>query len=227
MNYTEETIANLKTYFVKGDEKAPTILLLHGYGATGRDLLSLSSAIKTNQNFNWIFPEGFISIDANIYGKAWFSIDWLLLDELLKSGKVKDYTILEPPGLEEAKNKILELLIKLNLSLDKVILGGFSQGAMLSSEIALSSKTKPKTLLILSGSLICSHRWEKLAQESSNLSFFQSHGIQDNVLEYQKAKQLYELLNQSGLKGNFYDFTGGHEIPFSILEKLQIYLKDF
>ena len=227
MTYTEENIANLTTYFVKGDENAPTVLLLHGYGANGRDLLSLSSLVQTNKNLNWIFPEGFIPIDSNIDGKAWFTIDWLLLEDLLQTGQAKDYSVLEPPGLQEAKNKILTLLNQLNLSLEQVILGGFSQGAMLGTEIALSAAIKPKSLLILSGTLVCKDRWERLAQETENLSFFQSHGLYDPVLEHKKGKQLYELLTQAGLKGNFYGFNGGHEIPPVIMKQLQKHLNQF
>ena len=225
--YIEEQIAGLKTYFIKGDENAPTILMLHGYGANGKDLIGLSSEIKTNKKYNWIFPEGFISLeDSIISGKAWFNIDWLLLNTLLKTGKIEDYSILEPPGLEEAKGKILELIQILKLNYNQLIIGGFSQGAMLSTEIAISSNQTFKSLLILSGTLICKERWKKQASQNKNFPFFQSHGINDMVLQYEKAKQLYDTLNNETFKGSFHEFKGGHEIPNSITQKIAEFLNN-
>ena len=63
-----------------------------------------------------------------------------------------------PAGLPESRARLVALLTDagkhFGLTADRFVLGGFSQGAMLSTDVALRLKNAPAGLCILSGALI-------------------------------------------------------------------------
>lgn len=113
------------------------------------------------------------------------------------------------------------LIAELDIPLSKLFLGGFSQGAILATEIALNAVEKPAGLVILSGTLINEKNWNHLAHLRAGMPFFQSHGERDPLLPLERAKALEQLLQKGGLKGKLSTFPGGHEIPPKILGELK------
>ena len=126
--------------------------------------------------------------------------------------------------LAAAVGVVQVFLAELNLS-DRLYVGGFSQGALLATEIALQGQLGCHGLIILSGCLVHRKRWERLAKAHTPRLFFQSHGTQDAILAYEGALQLHQLLQHAGWNGAFYGFQGGHEIPPSILTKGGVFLE--
>ncbi len=47
----------------QGGGNGPLIILLHGYGAPGDDLLPLAEAVSGPAGTRWIFPEGLLRLD--------------------------------------------------------------------------------------------------------------------------------------------------------------------
>ena len=91
---------------------------------------------------------------------------------------------------------------------------------MLASHVFCDVDTS--ALVLFSGTLIDRASLEasletKLPQ-ASGTKFFQSHGSSDPLLEYSQAQDLFKLLEDKGLKGEFVSFEGGHEIPPAALE---------
>lgn len=208
------------------DPNSPYIVLFHGYGANAYDLFPLHQAVQVKQNVNWIFPDGFLEIPIapGYIGKAWFPIDIEALQRALMTGSFRDFSEKYPEGLEEARIRAMEMLKALNVPMNQIILGGFSQGAMLATELTLQSQEKPRGLIILSGTLLNQKEWAKLASKKSSLTFFQSHGRSDPILSYQAAKDLNELLRDAGMVGEFISFPGGHEIPYEVIDGMNRYL---
>jgi phospholipase/carboxylesterase len=222
-----EDLGPLKVARVKGDPSAPTIILFHGYGASAFDLYPLHQVLQTPPGTNWIFPDGHLEIPIapGYTGKAWFPIDMDALQKAMMMGTYRDFSEISPQGLELAREKAIEMIDALGIPISELLIGGFSQGAMLSTDIALRSQTKPRGLCILSGTLLDQKLWRELATKKSSMSFFQSHGIQDPVLGYQPAKSLNQLLRDAGLVGEFLSFRGGHEIPYEVIEGLNRYFR--
>ncbi len=141
-----EDLGPLKVLRVHGDPDAPTIVLFHGYGASAFDLYPLHEVLTTEQKFNWVFPNGHLSIPImpGYFGRAWFPIDIIALQEAMQRGDFRDLADKEPDGLDVARQSALLMLDALNIPFNQIIIGGFSQGAMLACDLSLRSEKAPK-----------------------------------------------------------------------------------
>jgi phospholipase/carboxylesterase len=125
--------------------------------------------------------------------------------------------------MAEARDRIIDAMQKLECDPGKTVIGGFSQGAMLATEIALHHKEYLAGLLIFSGTLVNRTGWEsmlktKFVDKQKTLRFHQSHGRLDPVLPFQAAERLYGLLTANGAQGELHAFEGQHEIPAAVID---------
>jgi len=213
----------IKTLSEIKDPSAPYVILFHGYGADASDLRPLADYIPTKKTFNYIFPEGPLSIPLGGHwtGRAWNHINLARLQD--PSG---DYDISSESAKElpETRKLIHNMLRDLKVPMDQVILGGFSQGGMMAVDQYLSYPETPKALVLLSTALVNKVEWKTLAKGKTPVPYFMSHGQQDPVLKIRCSDQLNSFLNEFGLKGERHIFQGGHEIPMDILQKLGAFL---
>ncbi|MDZ4726125.1 MAG: esterase [Leptospira sp.] len=221
-----EKLGPLEVLRVQGDPEAPTIVIFHGYGASAFDLFPIHEVLTTEQNFNWVFANGHLTVPLmpGYTGRAWFPIDMAALEEAMRTKNFRNFADRDPEGLSVARDAALLMIQTLGVPWDQLILGGFSQGAMLATDITLRSETPPKGLMVLSGALLNETLWKTLAPKKSNLRFLQSHGEYDQVLGYPGAKQLEKLFRDSGMLGEFIGFPGGHEIPQVVIQGMSRYL---
>lgn len=210
------------------DYDAPWIILFHGYGADASDLSPLGDIISTPIATNWLFPQGILEvpIGPGWSGRAWWNIRMSDLQAAADRGENFDFSDIKPDGFETAKKKAFEMIQGLKVPWNQIVLGGFSQGAMLATELYLSAPETPKGLMILSGTLINQSEWKPKVANRQGQSFFMSHGTQDAVLGIKHAQKLETLLCQGGMKGKLMSFGGGHEIPPHILKAAGTYLHD-
>ncbi|TGM77992.1 alpha/beta hydrolase [Leptospira bouyouniensis] len=221
-----ESLGPLKVLRVKGDPDAPTVVLFHGYGASAFDLYPIHEVLVTDQKFNWVFPHGHLSIPLmpGYSGRAWFPIDMAALEEAIRKNDFRNFADKDPVGMDIARASAYLMLEALGVPWNQLILGGFSQGGMLATDITLRNEKTSKGLMILSGALVNESLWKELAPKKANLRFFQSHGEYDPILGYANAKKLEKLLRNSGLLGEFIAFSGGHEIPSPVVQGISRYL---
>jgi phospholipase/carboxylesterase len=214
-------MANLDCSLIEGSTPKKAIIFLHGYGADKSDLIPLAEMISRAKDTTWIFPNGIMEviIGPGFRGRAWFTIDMARLERAMRSGQHEDFSVKRPPGLDQARERVMKLYNEVREKYPLVYLGGFSQGAMLATEIAIHSKKKPEGLVIMSG-VLADPAWQKLAKEMPGLRYLQSHGKNDAILAYDQAEKLNEVLNDAGWEGEFIPFSGGHEIPPKVIEKI-------
>lgn len=199
--------------------------MFHGYGADAYDLRSLSEVLGDSSTTHWIFPQG---IHAVPIGPGWMGRAWWQLNMRDLEGGIPDmeaWSNHEPQGMVELREKMLSWISSFEPDWSRVVLGGFSQGAMLATDLFLHAPQAPKGLVIFSGALINKPNIKKVAHQREGSRFFQSHGRQDPILPYRGASQLESLLTSSGLKGSLYSFDGTHEIPMNAIQKANEYLK--
>jgi phospholipase/carboxylesterase len=220
-------LGQLKCLEQVGADEAPWIILFHGYGADAADLAPLAGVIPVkNKNFNWLFPDGFLEVPIGTgwIGKAWWPVNMAELQMAAQSGVARDLSKDTPPGLKTAFDKASEMIRSMKIPWSQIILGGFSQGAMLATELYLRAPETPKGLVIMSGTLLHADELRPLVQNRSGQSFFMSHGERDEVLSVQGARRLETLLTQGGMKGRLITFGGGHEIPINVLQGVGQYI---
>ncbi len=210
-------------YLVEQNDGADTcVVLFHGYGADANDLATLSQVYKVKASVDWYFPQGFLEVPIGpmMSGRAWFELrvsDF----ERLANGDLVDEGI--RPADNKLLNKVSDWLNHLGKMYKNVVIGGFSQGAILTSHSLYRLNYSPAGLFLLSGYLIAPSAFPTLP-DSLKVPFFQSHGEQDPVLPIAGARKLFTKLEDSGLKGQFVSFRGGHEIPLDVIAESQIFL---
>ncbi len=220
-------VGPLEAITYKGDADAPTLVLFHGYGADGADLAPIATELPLRNPINAAFPDGplVLKIDGVASGRAWFPIDVEAIQKAQMSGKTVDWSQHEPKSLPAAREAAGEFLKALGVPWNKLILGGFSQGAMLAVDLALRAPQTPLGLVILSGNLINEKEWLKLAANRKGMRFVQSHGTSDPILGYEGAKRLTGVLLQGGMTGELLTFEGGHGIPQGVIEEVAKYVE--
>ncbi|NWF73067.1 MAG: hypothetical protein HXY51_08545 [Nitrospirae bacterium] len=213
----------------KGGGHGPLILLLHGFGAPGDDLLSLADHLNVPAGTRFVFPEGPLSLSFGPRdARAWWLIDMARIAADQAAGRVRDLSQDIPKGLAPARETILAFLKEVERTFGadprKTVLGGFSQGAMLSCDVMLQSDHPYAGLVQLSGNLLAQQIWGPLIPKRKGMPVFQSHGMQDEILPYVGAERLRDTLSQSGLAVEWHRFRGGHEIPEPVLQRLGVFL---
>ena len=203
------------------------VILFHGYGADAYDLQTLSDVLGGERPVDFLFPQGplEVPIGPGWTGRAWWPIDVAALEKAAVSGEPRDLSLENPEGLKALRPSVQKMLSQCGYPLSKIVIGGFSQGAMLATDTYLRTPEPCAGLMILSGALLCSTEWKQLAAARSGQRFFQSHGKNDSVLSFRGASQLETALTQGGMKGSLQSFNGGHEIPMSVIQSAQKYIQ--
>jgi phospholipase/carboxylesterase len=211
------------------------VVLCHGYGASGTDLAGLAEAIvddapSLTERAEFVFPAA--PIDMAEFGmpggRAWWPINMQRLLQITQSGSLLELVDETPPGLIEAAAQldagIKSRLEALGLGEDRLILGGFSQGAMVTTHLAFTGAIHPRLLVVMSGALICRPEWTKsldaAGDTAAQLAVFQSHGKYDPVLPFVGAQMLGQLIESKGIPLDFWAFGGEHGVPAQIIQKL-------
>lgn len=180
----------------------------------------------------FLFPEAPLRMDELGLpgGRAWWHLDLAKLQIAAATGQFRDLRNERPEGLAAARESLTEVIRlwseRVNVPLSRFVLGGFSQGAMLSTDVALHLDTNPAALIAMSGSLLNETEWRALAPQHAALRVFQSHGTADPLLPFVAAEWLRDLLVSAGARVEFVSFRGGHEIPFDILERIRETLEE-
>jgi len=209
----------------EGGGDGPVVVLLHGFGAPGEDLVGLWRVMDVPPGTRFVFPAALLSLAAEGYpaGRAWWRIDMAAIQR----GDAR-LTTDAPLGLEAAREAVATVLDHIEnewkVPSSKVVLGGFSQGAMLSLDVSLRRKTSLAGVVAMSGSLIAETEWRALLASPDKAKppfpVFQSHGQQDPLLPFAVSEVLRDVLREAGHDVTWSPFRGGHEIPPSVLEGL-------
>lgn len=217
----------------QGGGSGPLVILLHGFGAPGTDLVPLAAELDAPEAARFLFPMAPLLLDPHapeaLAPRAWWMIDMVELQVAAMTQQFAALSERSPAGIDPARAALESLLDaaehELNAAPSQMVLGGFSQGAMLATDTVLRSARPFAGLAILSGTLICREDWRALAPSRRGLSVLQSHGRADPVLPFSVAEELRDLLSSAELALEWLPFSGGHGIPAPVLVRLGALLR--
>lgn len=216
---------------------AGAVILCHGFGAPGDDLVGLGAELVRRAPslaaVRFYFPAAPLSLGASGWGesRAWWLIDMVQLQRLQAAdpAELTAFRRLEPEGMAQARRALLKLVSEVlegtKLSPRQLVLGGFSQGAMLATDVALRLEEAPAGLCVLSGTLLIEDAWKPKIAARTAMPVFQSHGRSDPVLPFDAARALEALFVEAGTPHEFVAFDGGHGIDESTLAALATFLE--
>lgn len=212
------------------------VVLCHGYGASGDDLTDIGARLlraspRLAESTRFIFPHAPLSLDSLGMpgGRAWWHLDVNRLVMAVEQRKLEEIAKENPDGLPAARDMLLKLIATFEtdygIDASQIVLGGFSQGSMLTTDVALRLPTPPAGLCAWSGTLICEETWRDLAKRRGSLQVLQSHGYYDPILPYSGAVALRDLFLDNGFEVKFIEFPGMHEIRSEVLQETLQLLK--
>ena len=226
----ELNLAGLKTRFISardgsGLQPKSVVVLLHGHGAAGDDLVFLAEELEVPHGTALVFPEGPIDLGSapglNDAGRGWWPMDSMQLRLAMFTGQTALASRAAGMGREAARvvftTFVHELQDRFNVGPSQVVLGGFSQGAILCIDWALHDHRPWAGLLCLSGTLVDGDDWKTCLAMRGALRALMSHGQVDPILPFSLSMQLYSLLTQSGWEVEFIAFNGSHGIPPEVI----------
>ena len=199
----------------KGQAKA-LVVFLHGYGADGADLLGLADVLAEHlPQVAFVAPDAPERCIGGGFGYQWFPIPWLdgssqQAAETGMAAAVKDLN-----GFLDAQ------LADEGLTVDRIVLVGFSQGAMMSLEIAPRRAVAVAGVVAISGRLL---RPEALTAEAKvKPPVLLIHGDQDAVVPFQGMAKAGDALVAAGFPtyGHVMQGTGHGIAPDGLGAALQ------
>jgi phospholipase/carboxylesterase len=209
--------APLESFCIAQENPTSIMLLLHGYGTSSDDLLPIGLSLKT------LLPTAVV-VFANAptpcekgFGYQWFSLRTMNLFSILKEIK-KAHVLLD--------KFIDSQLEKYNLQDDALILGGFSQGAMMTLYTGVRRLQKPKCLLSFSGMM--PDTIETLSREiRAKPNTCLIHGTMDTVVPFSSMEQAEELLRELEIPFESYAIEDmEHEINDEALDSAKEFLQN-
>jgi len=209
----------------QGGGDGPVVVLLHGFGAPGDDLVALGRVLRVPKSVRYVFPEAPLSLASIGYGdgRAWWMLDLDIMERRARGERIDRSEDL-PDGLVQARGQLSECLSEIESRLEvapaELILGGFSQGSMLACDVVLHREQAPAGLILLSSTLLARTEWAPRMASRAGLPILQSHGRTDTLLPYRDAETLRDLWQAAGADLTFVDFPGGHEIPPGVLDAM-------
>lgn len=195
---------------LRGDRRADrALVLLHGFGAPGDDMVSLGAAVA-GDDILAVMPEAPLPWGGR--GRMWWPLDeWR--DRRARGENLESEI---PDGLAEASARIDGVLLTLaerGISADRVVVAGFSQGAMLATDVGLRASPKVAGIAVLSGAFLARPRWEPHFRSAPPMLF--THGTGDPILAFARVERLVGVLREAGATVDLVPFEGDHTISRS------------
>ena len=201
-----------------GDGPFPTVVALHGWGASAHDLLGLAPYLHGGRALV-VCPQGPVSfeIGPGMVGHGWFP---------LSSGRPPDPEAFAA-GAETARGFLQEALDRYPVDRRKLVLLGFSQGGVMAYELALRDPERFAGLVALSSWLpdpLAASLPRGGALES--LPAFVSHGTRDPMIPVAMGRESRDRLVTLGVPTAYREYEMEHEIRPEGLRDLVRWLDD-
>lgn len=180
------------------------VVLLHGYGVRGDDLLGFANRLADDIPVLFVVPAAPILQDRGT-GRAWFEPPRSLHTNASDRRQAEADIRRSRARLQG----VLETLEGRGFSRDAIVVAGFSQGAMMSLDLALHTEPAVGGVALLSGGPLSGWPLER----ARGLRVLITHGHRDDVLPFSDAVALRERLEAAGADVDFLAFEGGHAVP--------------
>ncbi len=188
-------------------EAEGALILLHGRGADGRQLEGLFDVLDPGRRLLGLAPR---APHEQGRGSHWYDVD--------------------EPGAPEresfltSREQASEWLDGLGFAPERIVLGGFSQGAVMSYALALAAgRERPRAVIAISGYLPEVAGWD-LDFQPPLPSFAVGHGRYDEVIPVELARAARAKLEAAGAELLYREWPLGHGLDPSFLEEASAWL---
>jgi phospholipase/carboxylesterase len=178
------------------------LVLHHGRGADQHDLLPLADVFDSERRLHVVTPQAPFQLPG-APGFHWYAVPRVGYPE--------------PESFGASRERLAafhdELWERTGLAPAQTVLGGFSQGTVMSYAMALSAeRPAPAGVLALSGFIPSVPGWEPQFSDRQSMRVLISHGRLDPVIPVQFGQQARQALEAAGLPVDYREFEGGHNV---------------
>ena len=202
------TLEHLVFLPMSGRKNFPTIIAMHGRGADENDLAPVLLALEV-PDLLLVTPRAPFSFPYG--GNAWYSFG--------QEG------VPDPQNFRTSIRLLQKFIeeVEVGYPVDpkRLILLGFSQGAMMAYATALVNPSMFRGIAALSGYM--DHR-SSLPFQPSNLAGFPvfiSHGLNDTIIPIRFGREAAKLLTDAGANVTYREYLMGHEISEETIQDLK------
>jgi phospholipase/carboxylesterase len=204
-------------HFPAGEGPFPTILALHGWGASAHDLLGLAPYLHGGRALV-LCPQGPFGFEVGpgVRGYGWFPIG----DRGLDAEEFQK-------GAASLRAFVDEALARYPVERRKVVVLGFSQGGVMAYDLALREPGRFAGLAALSAWLPKPLSESiPILPEHAGMPVFVQHGTADEMISVARARESRDLLVARGVGLTYREYDMGHEIRPEALRDLVTWLEE-
>jgi phospholipase/carboxylesterase len=182
----------------------PTVLALHGWGASAHDLLGIAPMVHEGEVL-FLCPQGPMELEVGPgqTGYGWFPLS--------NAGEIEPASLVGARGLIEGF--LEDALERYPIDPERLILMGFSQGGVMAYDLALGRPERFAALVALSAWLpdaVVDALPDDPARAS--LATLLVHGSQDPMIPIDNAQEARAKLEALGITAAWGEYEMGHEI---------------
>ena len=182
-------------------ENPPLLILLHGVGSNESDLFQLADYL----------PDRYMVVTARApFVRSKNSFKWYDVD--FSSGS----PVINYEQAEESRSILKQFIQQLkslhDFDQDTIIVGGFSQGAIIAYNVGLTEPDLIHGVIALSGRVLDEVKPMVKSDRTRALNILIVHGTQDRVLPIDYARRAKQYLEQGGFGIDYHEIEAGHTI---------------
>lgn len=187
-----------------------SVIWLHGLGADNQDFIPIVSELRLPSKLpvRFVFPNApmrAVTINNGYTMRAWYDILSLKIDERADEQGIT--------ASVKAINQLIDHEIASGIPAEKIILAGFSQGAVIALTTGLTSERRLGGILALSGYLpYAENTLGKIASANKSIPIFLGHGKNDTVVPYFIGQASYAILEKHQMNVSWHSYAMPHSI---------------
>ncbi|HXR14462.1 MAG TPA: phospholipase [Solirubrobacteraceae bacterium] len=204
------------SYRERGADGDPDGLLVlhHGRGSDELDMFALGEALDPRRRLHLVAPRAPLALPGQP-GWHWYVVPRVGYPDPDSFAA----SVAELAALHD------ELWQRTEIDAQRTVIGGFSQGSVMSYALALAAeRPAPGGLLAFSGFIPTVAGWQPELADRAGLRAFIAHGRADPVISVDFGRDARAALLAGGIEVSYRESAGGHEIDRDTLEAASAWL---
>lgn len=198
------------------DDPDGLLLLHHGRGSNELDLTALAGVLDPGRRLHVVTPRAPL-VFAGAPGYHWYSVPRVGYPDPETFGQ----------GYSRLAAFHDELWERTGLTPEQTVLGGFSQGTVMSYALGLGAdRHRPAGILAFSGFVPTVEGWQPALESRAGMPVLIAHGLGDPVIGVEFARRARELLEPAGLKVDYRESDTTHAIDPADIPRAAAWLDD-